>query len=347
MENFSKTLIAWYEVNKRDLPWRNTQNPYYIWLSEIILQQTRVDQGLPYYIKFIETFPTIEELANASQDEVLRLWQGLGYYSRGRNLHYTAMLVVRDFNSQFPVNYDDLLKLKGIGNYTASAIASFCGNQHKAVVDGNVYRVLSRYFGIASDISLTATQKEFQLLADELLSKKNPGTHNQAIMEFGALQCVPKNPVCNNCHLQITCYAFAHKKVESLPVKSKKAKVKTRFFNYLVIKSQNRTTIKRRLAGDVWEGLYEFPLIESDAEIGEIAILDSQEFNRFISTNNYEITSISKQFKHQLTHQTIFCKFFEIKVVELTNAEGFESVLWSDLDNYPKPIVIQRFYTNN
>jgi A/G-specific adenine glycosylase len=347
MENFSKTLIAWYEVNKRDLPWRNTQNPYYIWLSEIILQQTRVDQGLPYYIKFIETFPTIEELANASQDEVLRLWQGLGYYSRGRNLHYTAMLIVRDYNSQFPVNYDDLLKLKGIGNYTASAIASFCGNQHKAVVDGNVYRVLSRYFGIASDISLTATQKEFQLLADELLSKKNPGTHNQAIMEFGALQCVPKNPVCNKCPLQITCYAFAHKKVESLPVKSKKAKVKTRFFNYLVIKSQNRTTIKRRLAGDVWEGLYEFPLIESDAEIGEIAILDSQEFNRFISTNNYEITSISKQFKHQLTHQTIFCKFFEIKVVELTNAEGFESVLWSDLDNYPKPIVIQRFYTNN
>jgi A/G-specific adenine glycosylase len=347
MENFSEKLIAWYEVNKRDLPWRNTTNPYYVWLSEIILQQTRVDQGLPYYIKFVDAFPTIEELANASQDEVLRLWQGLGYYSRGRNLHYTAMQVVKDFNGQFPVNYDDLLQLKGVGNYTASAIASFCGHQHKAVVDGNVYRVLSRYFGITSDISLTVTQKEFQQLANELLSKKHPGTHNQAIMEFGALQCVPKNPVCNKCPLLASCYAFSHKKVENLPVKTKKVKVKTRFFNYLVIKSQNHTSIKRRLAGDVWEGLYEFPLIESDHEIDEIKLLNSKEFNMFISTNNYEITSISKQYKHQLTHQTIFCKFFEIKVKKLTNVKGFESVMWSDLDKYPKPILIQRFYTNN
>ncbi len=347
MENFSEKLIAWYEVNKRDLPWRNTINPYYIWLSEIILQQTRVDQGLPYYIKFVETFPTIEDLANASQDEVLRLWQGLGYYSRGRNLHFTAMQVIKDFNGQFPVNYDDLLQLKGVGNYTASAIASFCGHQNKAVVDGNVYRVLSRYFGIASDISLTVTQKEFQQLANELLSKKNPGTHNQAIMEFGALQCVPKNPVCNKCPLLASCYAFSHKKVENLPVKTKKVKVKTRFFNYLVIKSQNHTSIKRRLAGDVWEGLYEFPLIESDHEIDEFKLLNSKEFNMFISTNNYEITNISRQFKHQLTHQTIFCKFFEIKVDTLTNVKGFESVMWSALDNYPKPILIQRYYTNN
>ncbi len=347
MENFSEKLIAWYEVNKRDLPWRKTRNPYYIWLSEIILQQTRVDQGLPYYIKFVETFPTIEELANASQDEVLRLWQGLGYYSRGRNLHFTAMQVVKNFNGQFPVNYDDLLQLKGVGNYTASAIASFCGHQNKAVVDGNVYRVLSRYFGIASDISLTVTQKEFQQLANELLSKKNPGTHNQAIMEFGALQCVPKNPVCNKCPLLTTCYAFAHKKVESLPVKTKKVKVKTRFFNYLVIRSQNHTLVKRRLAGDVWEGLYEFPLIESEHDTDEIAILNSPESKMFTSTDNYEITNISRQFKHQLTHQTIFCKFFEIKVNKLTNVKGFESVMWSDLDNYPKPILIQRFYTNN
>jgi A/G-specific adenine glycosylase len=209
MNNFSQTIISWYQINKRDLPWRDTTNPYYIWLSEIILQQTRVDQGLPYYIKFVAAFPTVEDLAKASQDEVLRLWQGLGYYSRGRNLHFTANQVVKDFGGVFPSNYDDLLKLKGVGNYTAAAIASFCWNQKKAVVDGNVYRVLARYFGIESDISLTNTQKNFQNLANELLNSKKPGLHNQAIMEFGALQCVPKQPNCMSCPLQSTCVAFS------------------------------------------------------------------------------------------------------------------------------------------
>ena len=347
MNNFSETIIPWYQINKRDLPWRDTTNPYHIWLSEIILQQTRVDQGLPYYIKFVEAFPTIQDLAKASQDEVLRLWQGLGYYSRGRNLHFTANQVVNDFNGLFPTDYTDLLKLKGVGAYTAAAISSFCANENKAVVDGNVYRVLARYFGIETDISLTTTQKEFQTLANELLSKKNPGLHNQAIMEFGALQCVPKNPNCEVCPLQLTCYAYINKKVSSLPYKTKKVKVKSRYFSYLVIKSKNDTLIKRRLPGDIWEGLYEFPLIETTQEIGETDLLNSQEFKLLINNCNYQIASISRQFKHQLTHQTIFCKFFELKVDKVTNIIGFENVKWSVLDNYPKPILIQRFYVNN
>ncbi len=347
MNNFSETIISWYQINKRDLPWRDTTNPYYIWLSEIILQQTRVDQGLPYYIKFVAAFPTIQDLARASQDEVLRLWQGLGYYSRGRNLHFTANQVVTDFDGFFPNNYDDLLKLKGVGNYTAAAIASFCWNQKKAVVDGNVYRVLARYFGVESDISLTSSQKDFQNLANELLNSKKPGLHNQAIMEFGALQCVPKQPNCVSCPLQSTCIAFSNKMVETLPIKTKKVKIKSRYFNYIVVKWRQQTFIKRRLAGDIWEGLYEFPLIETDIEIDEKSILDSKEFNSILSNSNYEITSVSSQVKHQLTHQTIFCKFFNVEMEKMTNIKGFESVSWSDLENYPKPTLIQRFYLNN
>jgi len=347
MNNFSETIISWYQINKRDLPWRDTTNPYYIWLSEIILQQTRVDQGLPYYIKFVAAFPTIQDLARASQDEVLRLWQGLGYYSRGRNLHFTANQVVTDFDGFFPNNYDDLLKLKGVGNYTAAAIASFCWNQKKAVVDGNVYRVLARYFGVESDISLTSSQKDFQNLANELLNSKKPGLHNQAIMEFGALQCVPKQPNCVSCPLQSTCIAFSNKMVETLPIKTKKVKIKSRYFNYIVVKWHHQTYIKRRLAGDIWEGLYEFPLIETDIEIDEKSILDSKEFNSILSNSNYEITSVSSQVKHQLTHQTIFCKFFNVEMEKMTNIKGFESVSWSDLENYPKPTLIQRFYLNN
>lgn len=347
MEKFSETLIAWYQSKKRDLPWRNTSNPYFIWLSEIILQQTRVDQGMPYYIKFVEAFPTIDDLANASQDEVLRLWQGLGYYSRGRNLHFTAKQVVAVFNAAFPTNYNDLIKLKGIGPYTAAAIASFCGNEHKAVVDGNVYRVLARYFGIESDISSTLAQKEFQQLASGLLSIKNPGIHNQAIMEFGALQCVPKNPNCNQCPFQTSCFAFLNKKIDSLPYKSKKAKVKIRYFNYLVINKDDFTLIRKRPAGDIWEGLYEFPLIESHEDLDENKIINSQAFKNLIESKKYTIGNISLSIKHQLTHQTIFCKFIEISLKEATHLIDFESVLWANLENYPKPILIQRFYKKN
>jgi len=344
MQKFSETLARWYEVNKRDLPWRNTNDPYFIWLSEIILQQTRVEQGLPYYLKFTAAFATIELLAAASQDEVLRLWQGLGYYSRGRNLHFTAKQIVNNFNAKFPTKYDDLIKLKGIGAYTGAAIASFCANEPRAVVDGNVYRVLARYFGIESDISLASTQKEFQQLALDQLNKKNPGLHNQAIMEFGALQCVPKSPNCNACPLINSCFSFQHQKTDSLPFKSKKLKQKVRYFNYLVIRDKDSTFIKKRLAGDIWEGLYEFPLIETKENMDENSILDSKEFATLVKAKKYEIKQISQQFKHHLTHQTIFCRFIEIKLEKLANKMHFESVLWLTLENYPKPILIQRYY---
>jgi A/G-specific adenine glycosylase len=343
MNKFSGVIINWYKKHQRDLPWRNTSNPYFIWLSEIILQQTRVDQGMPYYYKFIESFPTIQELANASQDEVLRLWQGLGYYSRGRNLHATAQQVVNNYDGNFPTAFNDLIKLKGIGNYTASAISSFCANENKAVVDGNVYRVLSRYFGIESDISLINTQKEFQNLASQLLNKKNPGLHNQAIMEFGAMQCVPKNPNCSICPLINNCFAFANKKISLLPYKSKKLKIKARYFNYIVLRKSNDTFISRRKAGDIWEGLYEFPLIETQLNLEENELLNSEALRLILNNEHYEIASISKQYKHQLTHQTIYCKFYEIKIKRNPNEMGLESVKWNALDKYPKPILIQRY----
>lgn len=347
MKEFSDKIISWYQINKRDLPWRNVQDPYFIWLSEIILQQTRVEQGLPYYLKFIEKFPTVHDLANASQDEVLRLWQGLGYYSRGRNLHFTAKQIVNECKGIFPIHFNDLIKLKGIGNYTASAISSFCANEPKAVVDGNVYRVLTRLFGIKNDINLISTQKEIQKLANDLLNKKQPGLHNQAIMEFGALQCVPKSPNCQICPFVDSCIAKFENKVSVLPAKSKKIKIKERHFNYIVISDGKNTYVKRRGNADIWEGLYEFPLIEHSKELDENEIFHSKEFGQLVGKNRYQILRISPIFKHQLTHQKIFCRFIEIKVKKLTNKIGFENVSWITFEKLPKPILLQRFYLNN
>ncbi|CAG0910098.1 unnamed protein product [Cyprideis torosa] len=222
---FSKKIIDWYQINKRDLPWRNTKDPFTIWLSEIILQQTRVAQGLPYYQRFIKAFPNLEKLAVASEQEVLKLWQGLGYYSRARNLHYSAIYIVNELNGKFPSNYNDLLNLKGVGDYTASAIASICYNEPTAVVDGNVYRVLARYFGIETAINSTKGVKEFKLLAQELIDDDNPGTHNQAVMEFGARMCKPQNPDCLSCPLKESCVSLQKNKVNLLPFKEKKLKL--------------------------------------------------------------------------------------------------------------------------
>lgn len=346
MEDFGNKIISWYQVNKRDLPWRNTDNPYYIWLSEIILQQTRVEQGLPYYLKFIENFPTINDLANAGQDEVLRNWQGLGYYSRGRNLHFTAKQIMKDYGGKFPTSFNDLIKLKGVGVYTASAVSSFCSNEPRAVVDGNVYRVLARYFGIESDISSTVVQKEFQLLANDLLNKQNAALHNQSLMEFGALQCVPKNPNCSRCPLVNSCVAFAQNKVDLLPQKVKKVKNRSRYFYYLIITDGIRTLIQKRRKGDIWEGLYEFPLLEFSEEADEKVILNSTQFNKLVDKKKYQVSEISLTHRHKLTHQTIYCRFFKILMKNLTNIHDFEIVSWKALDTYPKPALIQKYYQN-
>ena len=253
---FHNTLINWYLQNKRDLPWRKTTDPYQIWLSEIMLQQTRVAQGTPYFLSFTTAFPTVFDLAKANEEQVLKLWQGLGYYSRARNLHKTAQYVANELSGEFPDNYKDLLKLKGVGEYTAAAIASFSYNEPVPVVDGNVFRVLSRYFDMETDIAVASAKKEFAALAFELMPKDKPAIFNQAIMEFGALQCVPKNPNCNVCVFNTSCAALQKKKVDQLPVKSKKLKVRNRFFNYLVVSDDNENTIiQKRTAKGIWHNL--------------------------------------------------------------------------------------------
>jgi len=248
---FSSKLINWYHQNKRDLPWRNSTDPYQIWLSEIILQQTRVDQGLSYFNKFIEHHPNVNSLANAPEKEVLNLWQGLGYYSRARNLHFTAKVISKEHKGIFPSDYNDILKLKGVGEYTAAAIASFAYNLSYPVIDGNVYRVLSRIFGIENPIDSSKGKKIFKALATELIDNKNPATYNQAIMEFGALQCTPKKPKCEDCPFRLECYALKNELTAELPKKEKKIKQRNRYFNYVVVIDNEKIYLKERKEKDI------------------------------------------------------------------------------------------------
>ncbi|WP_310555761.1 A/G-specific adenine glycosylase [Flavobacterium sp.] len=339
---FSKTITTWYLEHKRDLPWRKTINPYHIWLSEIMLQQTRVAQGLPYYIAFTSRFPTVFDLANASEEEVLKLWQGLGYYSRARNLHATAKHIAFDLDGIFPLNFKNLLKLKGVGEYTAAAIASFSYNEVVPVVDGNVYRVLSRYFNVETDIASAKAKKEFTDLAQEIILKENPALFNQAIMEFGALQCVPKSPNCGNCVLNTSCLALSLKKVDKLPLKIKKTKVKHRFLNYLfVLDAENKTQINQRTMKGIWHNLYEFPLVETEIEESDMTILE------LINNQNNNIFEIvlmdSETVLHKLSHQHLHIKFWKIKQnTTFENGLDFER-----LNTYPFPIVIHNFIANN
>lgn len=312
MFEFSEKIIDWYGKNKRDLPWRKSKNPYRIWLSEVILQQTRVAQGLPYYYSFLENFPTVYDLANASEDEVLFVWKGLGYYSRARNLHKTAKIVVFDFGGEFPASYQELLKLKGVGEYTAAAIASFCFDESLAVVDGNVYRVLSRIFNISEPIDTGQGKKTFKALANELIDEGKPATFNQAIMEFGALQCVPKNPNCEVCPFLFSCQAKAEGSVDVLPIKSKKLLKKSRYFNYFIIEENEKWAIVQRGEKDIWTNLYEFPLIETSCEV-----IDEKELRtKAIVGQLFEFDLIYKNGykKHLLTHQDIYFSFWKVKL---------------------------------
>lgn len=338
---FSTTLITWYQQNKRDLPWRDDTNPYSIWLSEIILQQTRVDQGLPYFIRFTNSFPTVFDLAGADEEDVLKLWQGLGYYSRARNLHQTAKHIVTHFKGEFPNNYSDLLQLKGVGHYTAAAIASFAYNENVAVVDGNVFRVLSRYFAIETDISASGTKREFTQLANKLLPKGKANVFNQAIMEFGALQCLPKNPDCFNCVLNKSCLALKKKKVAHFPVKQKKIKVVDKFFNYLLfLDEQENTVIKKRTEKGIWLHLYEFPIIQTTSDESDETVLDLIQKQQFVPNEIKEIQLCnSEQIRHKLSHQHLFIKFWKVKVKgAIPNGIGKEAAI-----KFPFPIVIYNF----
>lgn len=339
---FATDLIPWYVENKRDLPWRNNSDPYRVWLSEIILQQTRIQQGLPYYLGFLKAFPTVEELANAPEAKVLKLWQGLGYYSRARNLHATAKTITKEMGAVFPDNYSDLLKLKGVGDYTASAIASICFNEAVAVVDGNVFRVLSRVFGISTPINTTAGQKEFKMLAQKLIDTEQPGIHNQALMEFGALHCVPKNPDCGGCIFKNRCFAFLNDSVEKLPVKLKPKPSVKRYFNYLVFISHNeKTLLEQRLGKGIWHKLYEFPLIETSRKIDLQTLKSMVEFQKL--THDLKVISITlyneKPVLHKLSHQDLYTRFWIVEVSEVR--ENF--VFLSEIGDYAVPVLIDNF----
>jgi A/G-specific adenine glycosylase len=338
---FSNLLVQWYLQNKRDLPWRNDTNPYTIWLSEIMLQQTRVAQGLPYFMRFTERFPTVFDLANATEEEVLKLWQGLGYYSRARNLHKTAKKIAFEFNGEFPKSYLELLKLKGVGEYTAAAIASFAYNENVPVVDGNVYRVLSRYFDLETDISSAGAKKEFTQLAAELVPKGKANLFNQAIMEFGALQCVPKNPDCSNCIFNDSCLALQKKKVAQLPYKSKKTKVRSRFFNYLVFSDDNQNTIiTKRSQKGIWHNLYEFPVIETEFMESDSDVLELIQDQLFIENDIKQIELFNPEpILHKLSHQHLNIKFWEIKV----DGNIKNGISWESAQKMPFPIVIFNF----
>jgi len=343
---FSKKITNWYLQHKRDLPWRNTQNPYYIWLSEIILQQTRVAQGMPYYYKFVNAFPTIQDLANAEENEVLRLWQGLGYYSRARNLHKTAKMVVEDYNGIFPEKYSELLKLKGIGTYTAAAIASFSSGEKVAVLDGNVYRVLARVFGETTDISGKDAKKVFTQLAESVLPDDNSAMHNQAIMEFGALQCTPALPNCMFCPLSMECIAYATGRVGILPVKSKKIKVKERFFNYFIIEQNGNFAMRKRKGRDVWEGMYDFYLKECEENIQDLLYLATEDVFLTDLMKKSLIKRESITYTHILTHQRIQTKFWHLEVQEHFLVDLPQELEWytlNEVDDLPKSTLVNNY----
>ena len=337
---FSEKILQWYGENKRDLPWRQTKDPYKIWLSEIMLQQTRVAQGTPYYLKFVEHFPTVQDLANAQEEKVLKLWQGLGYYSRARNLHASSKMVVDQYGGSFPNTYHELLKLKGVGDYTASAISSICFGEPQPVVDGNVYRVLARYFGIDIAINSTEGIKHFKTLAREVMNVENIQDYNQGIMEFGAIQCAPKKPYCLHCPLSESCVALQKNSIDTLPRKLRKTKVRNRYFNYLVVlDAKEKTILRQRKGKGIWQNLWEFPLLVSDEELNYNNVkkqlpelLNLKEESEIYRFNENTII-------HKLSHQHLHSYFWIVKTKGHLNS----GLHWKELEDYPVPVLIADF----
>ncbi len=341
---FSHKLIDWYRSGHRDLPWRRTSDPYKIWLSEIILQQTRVAQGLPYYEKFVAHYPTVAHLAAADEQEVLRDWQGLGYYSRARNLHHAAKQVMDMFGGVFPPDYTSLLKLKGVGVYSAAAIASLAFNQPHAVVDGNVYRVLARLFGIREAIDQPAGQRLFREKADALLDREQPGTYNQAIMEFGATLCTPQQPDCANCPFQGDCHAFKTREVTLLPVKAGKIKVRSRYLNYVLFQFEGGIYLKKRTAGDIWQGLYD-PFCLEEPTLLETPQLLSRLHQVFgLGSGEMSVLDESADFRHILTHQRLHARFWLVQIFHNLQGNDLIFVEHSERDLFPVPRLITTYF---
>lgn len=346
----SNVLIDWFQKNKRDLPWRETTDPYLIWLSEIILQQTRVNQGLSYFREFEKRFPNVQSLAAATEDEVLKLWQGLGYYSRARNLHQTAKDVVLRFNGIFPRDYNDILSLKGVGEYTAAAIASFAFELPYATVDGNVFRVLSRLFSVETPIDSSKGKKVFSDLAHQLMNPSQAGMHNQAIMEFGALQCTPQSPNCAHCPLNEQCLAFSQGRVIAFPVKQGKTKTRSRYFNYFHIIENDHIYLKKRTGNDIWKNLYEFPLIETASQLSTEEIMSLPDFKRLFSgEHDNGFLHLADKQKHILSHQTIYATFYLVANAGKSNLSmsgEYLKIPIHELHKYPISRLIHKYLEN-
>lgn len=339
----TQTIIEWYLHHKRDLPWRETQDPYFIWISEIILQQTRVAQGYDYYLRFITQFPTIKSLAEASEEEVLKMWQGLGYYSRARNLHATAKDIITRFKGIFPNSYEAIISLRGVGPYTAAAIASFAFGLPHAAVDGNVYRVIARLFGIASAIDTNEGKKLFQAIADEMMDHQHPDLFNQAMMEFGATQCVPKSPNCSICPLKDKCIAFEKNSIAKLPVKQGKTKVKPRYFHFIEIGSKNELWIEQRDSADIWKGLFQLPLLETS----EDTPLSRANLAAITSENLIESITLRKEYNHILSHQHLYCRFYRVTGDAISLPKPYFKITREDLSNYAIPRIIEKYFEDN
>lgn len=336
MHKFPLLIADWYRQNSRSLPWRDTNDPYFIWLSEIIMQQTRIDQGTAYYKKFTSNYPSVIDLANADEQQILNDWQGLGYYSRARNLHHSAKIVRDDFNGVFPDSFDEIIKLKGVGTYTAAAISSFAFKEKKAVVDGNVYRLLSRVFDISTPIDTSKGQKEFQLVADELIPENAPDVHNQAIMEIGSLVCTPKNPNCVVCPLAELCLSRQNNTIENRPIKSKKTKVRDRYFHFLLYNIGGMTFIEQRTQKGIWQNMYQFPLVETESN-------DTSSVQNIWDSQSEE----SKEIIHKLSHQTIHATFHHINDYPKQIKDSWIKIKNEEIQDYPLPRIIDRYLEGN
>ena len=342
MSHFAAQIQGWYTKNKRELPWRETNDPYKIWISEIILQQTRVDQGTAYYCRFIKRFPTVKKLAEAGEDDVLKNWQGLGYYSRARNLHFTARYIQNELGGKFPDTHKVLLQLKGIGPYTAAAIASIAFNLPYPALDGNVYRVLSRYFGIETPVDSTKGKKEFYNLANEFIPSDNPGFHNQAMMEFGALQCTPK-PICTKCPVLDSCVAYRHKMVNQFPVKEKKARQRKRYFYYFLIENGEFIYLEKRLGNDIWKNLYQFPLVETSEELSDQDIAELKNIS-FLNGCTKNLKTITPVRKHILSHQIIFARLIHLEIDSFCSLNNtYIKTEKKNLNDYAVPRLVEKF----
>lgn len=353
MNDFSVRLIRWYNIHKRDLPWRKTNDPYLIWISEIVLQQTRVEQGLDYFLRFTSRFPNVQTLAEATTDEVLKLWEGLGYYSRARNLHETSKTIVDKHKGVFPDSYNEIIALKGIGEYTASAISSFAFNQPTAVMDGNVLRVVARINGIKKDILSSVVKQEVRNQLAQWIDRKNPGIFNQATMEFGALHCKPQNPDCKKCIFKKDCIAFNTQCVGSIPFKAIQTKIKERYFNYLLIhvnvKKEVFIPVHKRTGNDIWKGLYELPLIETKQHNSLKKLYQSRGWKALFKGVDYEIVKESEMIFHQLSHRTLHTRFIEVntnKIIKGFDQIKYELVKPTKLKSLAFPVLITRYLGN-